>query len=210
MIVASRLCRPDHSAFDGTGGLLRAGRWHERGSRVVYAADSEALAALEVLVRLTSVGQFPSYVCIKASIPESLVADIRDFAALPIDWSRRDPSETQAIGTRWPRDGSSAVLRCRRRLYCGNRTTCSIRTTTVSAKWTWALRLRLSSTFVCLGNSDKCSQQLPKVTHEGGDHAAEFRTIPRRYGVSAPPGSPPCIALRYSSSVASSRLYSST
>ena len=92
MIVASRLCRPDHSAFDGTGGLLRAGRWHERGSRVVYAADSEALAALEVLVRLTSVGQFPSYVCIKASIPESLVADIRDFAALPIDWSRRDPS----------------------------------------------------------------------------------------------------------------------
>ena len=111
MIIASRLCRPAHAAFDGAGGLLRAGRWHERGHPVVYAAGSEALAALEILVHLSSVGQFPEYICIKASIPESLVLDIRDFDRLPDDWKRRDPGETRAIGTRWLREAGSAVLK---------------------------------------------------------------------------------------------------
>jgi RES domain-containing protein len=111
LIIASRLCRPAHAGFDGAGGLLREGRWHERGHRVVYAADSEALAALEILVHLSSLGQFPEHVCIKASIPESFVLDIRDFDRLGSDWNRRDPGETRAIGTRWLLDGSSAVMK---------------------------------------------------------------------------------------------------
>jgi RES domain-containing protein len=111
LIIASRLCRPAHAAFDGAGGLLREGRWHEQGSRVVYAAESEALATLEILVHLSSVGQFPEYICIKASIPESFVLDIRDFGRLASDWNRRDPGETRAIGTRWLREGSSAALK---------------------------------------------------------------------------------------------------
>jgi RES domain-containing protein len=111
LIIASRLCRPAHGAFDGAGGLLREGRWHERGHRIVYAADSEALAALEILVHLSSVGQFPEYICVKASIPESFVIDIRDFDRLPADWNRRDPGETRAIGTRWLLESSSVVLK---------------------------------------------------------------------------------------------------
>jgi RES domain-containing protein len=111
LIIASRLCRPAHAAFDGAGGLVREGRWHERGHRVVYAADSEALAALEILVHLSSVGQFPEYICVKASIPESFVLDIRDFDRLPAGWNRRDPGETRAIGARWLSGGSSAVLK---------------------------------------------------------------------------------------------------
>ena len=87
MIIASRLCRP------------------------AYAADSEALAALEILVHLSSVGQFPEHICVKVGIPESFVLDIRDFAGLPADWNRRYSGETRAIGTRWLLEGSSAVLR---------------------------------------------------------------------------------------------------
>jgi hypothetical protein len=34
-----------------------------------FAADGEALAALEILVHLSSVEQFPEYICVKASIP---------------------------------------------------------------------------------------------------------------------------------------------
>jgi hypothetical protein len=47
LIIASRLCRPEYSAFDGAGGLVRAGQWHERGQRVVYAAGSEAIATIQ-------------------------------------------------------------------------------------------------------------------------------------------------------------------
>jgi RES domain-containing protein len=79
--------------------------------RVVYAADSEALAALEILVHLSSVEQFPEHICVKASIPESFVVDIRDFDQLAVDWNRRDPGETRAIGTRWLIEGSSAALK---------------------------------------------------------------------------------------------------
>jgi RES domain-containing protein len=78
---------------------------------VVYAADSEALAALEIFVHLSSVGQFPEHVCVKASIPESCVLDIHDFDRLRADWNRRDTGETRAIGTRWLLEGSSAVLK---------------------------------------------------------------------------------------------------
>jgi RES domain-containing protein len=111
LIIASRLCRPAYASFDGVGGLFRAGRWHELGDRVVYVADSEALAALEILVRLSSVGQFPDFICIKASIPEHCILNISDFHQLPADWNRQDPIESRAIGTRWLRLGSSAALK---------------------------------------------------------------------------------------------------
>jgi RES domain-containing protein len=111
LIIASRLCRPAHASFDGAGGLHREGKWHDRRHRVVYAAGSEALAALEILVHLSSAGQFPEHICVKASIPESFVLDIRDFDRLPAAWNRRDPGETRAIGTRWLLEGSSAVLK---------------------------------------------------------------------------------------------------
>lgn len=87
MIVATRLCRLEHAAFDGSGGLYRSGRWHERGYRVVYAAGSEALAALELLVHLSSIMQLPEYACVKVRIPERLILDVRDFGPLPADWA---------------------------------------------------------------------------------------------------------------------------
>jgi RES domain-containing protein len=69
------------------------------------------LAALEILIRLSSVGQFPEHICVKMGIPESFVLDIRDLGRLPADRNRRDSGETRAIETRWLLEGSSAVLR---------------------------------------------------------------------------------------------------
>ncbi|MGH9621064.1 MAG: RES family NAD+ phosphorylase [Bryobacteraceae bacterium] len=109
MIITSRLCRPTYSKLDGVGGLYRAGRWHEQGNRVVYVSASEALAALEVLVHLSSVTQFPEYVCVKAAIPEDLVFDIGND--LPRDWKTTRSAEAQALGTRWLHERRSAVLR---------------------------------------------------------------------------------------------------
>ena len=41
-------------AFDGEGAKLSGGRWNSKGVAVVYAADSIALAALELLIHLHS------------------------------------------------------------------------------------------------------------------------------------------------------------
>jgi RES domain-containing protein len=101
----------EYAAFDGSGGVYRPGRWHERGYRVVYAAGSEALAALEVLVHLSSLTQVPEYVCVKARIPDRLIHDIRDFGLLPADWASADPTGSRALGTRWIVEKASAVLR---------------------------------------------------------------------------------------------------
>jgi len=95
LIVASRLCRSAYAAFDRGGGLSRSGRWHEQGRRIVYAAESEALAALEVLVHLSSFTQIPDYVCVKAGIPEKLILDVRDFGSLPVDWASPEPEHAR-------------------------------------------------------------------------------------------------------------------
>jgi len=107
----SRLCRSEYASFDGEGGLYRAGRWHEQGQRVVYAAQSEALAALEVLVHLSSITQLPEYVCVKAKIPEQHILDIRDLDLLPADWASADPKQARGLATRWIKEKISAVLR---------------------------------------------------------------------------------------------------
>lgn len=42
----------DFASLGGIGGTLAAGRWNSKGQPIVYAAESSALAILEVLVRL--------------------------------------------------------------------------------------------------------------------------------------------------------------
>jgi len=110
MITVSRLCRSEYAAFDGEGGLCRAGRWQEQGNRIVYAAQSEALAALEVLVHLSSITQMPEYVCVKAAIPGQLILHIRDLGPLPADWASTDPKQARGLGTRRITEQISAVL----------------------------------------------------------------------------------------------------
>jgi RES domain-containing protein len=42
------------SAFDGEGARKYPGRWNNRGTSMIYAASSEALATLEILVHYES------------------------------------------------------------------------------------------------------------------------------------------------------------
>ncbi len=47
-----RICATKHqkSAFSGVGGLYVPGRWHPQGHKIVYTAESLALASLEIFV----------------------------------------------------------------------------------------------------------------------------------------------------------------
>ena len=65
-----RICAKKYqsSAFSGIGGLHASGRWHPQGYKIVYTAESLALASLEIFVHLES-DRVP-LVPIKAWLPD--------------------------------------------------------------------------------------------------------------------------------------------
>ena len=112
MITAWRLVKSRHApaAFDGEGARLYGGRWNSRGTRVAYASDSVALAALEVLAHLQSTAVLQAYSLATIRFPESAVETL-DVASLPSEWRRFPaPPENQAVGDRWVVEGRSLVL----------------------------------------------------------------------------------------------------
>lgn len=113
MITAWRLVKPRHAAaaFDGEGARLHGGRWNSPGTRVAYASDSIALAALEVLAHLQSTAVLQAYFLVSLRFPEESV-EVLEQAALPARWRRfPSPPENQAIGDRWVAEGRSLILR---------------------------------------------------------------------------------------------------
>jgi RES domain-containing protein len=111
--TAWRIDKAKHAAtsFKGEGARRSPGRWNERGTAVVYAASSRALAALEMLVHLSSEAELLNrYVMISATLDEKLCQTLAR-EALPPDWaSLPSPSSTQKIGTEWVASRKSAAL----------------------------------------------------------------------------------------------------
>ena len=99
------------AAFDGEGARLHGGRWNSPGTRVAYASDSIALAALEVLAHLQSTAVLQSYSLATIRFAEELV-EVLDVTSLPKSWRRfPSPAENQAIGDRWIAQRRSLILR---------------------------------------------------------------------------------------------------
>lgn len=97
------------SAFSGEGARLFGGRWNRKGTSMVYTAGSQSLATLEMLVQDEPLRA--RYVMIPATLPGSLRIERITPEALPPDWRRLSAREqTQAIGTTWAKQNSSAVL----------------------------------------------------------------------------------------------------
>jgi len=107
-----RLVKSKHAAqaFDGEGARLYGGRWNAPGTRMVYAAETAALAVLEMLVHLQKSSLLSSYVLFALHFEEASVVRL-DRSRLPADWRAFPaPPELQRIGDAWARDRSSAVL----------------------------------------------------------------------------------------------------
>jgi RES domain-containing protein len=77
---------------------------------MVYAAGSQSLAILEMLVHLDSPDLLKRYVLFPIEVEESLVANL-DRAVLPKNWKRDPPPfRVQAIGDAWAKSLESVLL----------------------------------------------------------------------------------------------------
>ncbi len=111
MTTAWRIVKEKHAstAFDGEGAWLFGGRWNSRGTRVVYASSTKALATLESLVHLNPPVTF-RYVVIPISFDHALV-EKAPLSVLPTNWTEEPPPpSTKKIGDDWAKENRSAVL----------------------------------------------------------------------------------------------------
>ena len=113
ILTVWRIIKRKHAktAFTGEGARLYGGRWNSSGVAVIYTAQSQSLAALEMLVHLDSSELLDKYVLFGVDVEESLLSRV-EVSKLPRDW-RADPppANLRAIGDEWIAIGSSAVLR---------------------------------------------------------------------------------------------------
>lgn len=97
-------------ALDGSGAKSYGGRWNSPGTAILYASESIALAALELLVHLHGGQVLGSYRLFTLSIPDAAVRRL-DASDLPSDW-RADPLpvSTARLGDGWAASGRSLAL----------------------------------------------------------------------------------------------------
>jgi RES domain-containing protein len=112
MLTVWRIVKNKHArtAFSGEGARLYGGRWNSPRTAMVYAAQSQSLAILEMLVHLDSPDLLKRYVLFGVEIDEAFTTRL-DSAVLPKNWKRDPvPRKIQAIGDAWAHSLSSAVL----------------------------------------------------------------------------------------------------
>jgi RES domain-containing protein len=112
--VAYRLCSSRYAPTSGKGAALHGGRWNPIGSEVIYAAESRALAALEVLVHYAVWPK--TFVITEIRIPDRVrisevhgSLDSYSFSTgnVVLTYHSTGPLE---VGTKWIEQSLSAVL----------------------------------------------------------------------------------------------------
>jgi RES domain-containing protein len=109
-MLAYRITLKQYSSHLYAPGL--AGRWNGAGRKVVYCADSIALAFLENMVRRQGVGFNDDFKTMILEIPENLKIKIIYPDDLPSGWrSITDYSKCQPIGNEWYDAGDFLLLK---------------------------------------------------------------------------------------------------
>lgn len=111
--TAFRLTRRDYADLSGRGGLMSDGRWHSAGREVTYAADTPALAVLEVLVHfdLTASLFYDDFVMMTLRWPPTVRQRTIEVPDLPEGWATRDGERfCRAMGDAWLSSGETALL----------------------------------------------------------------------------------------------------
>lgn len=103
MITSWRIVGDEHAegAFSGAGAARFGARWNPAGTKVVYTAQSAALAALELLVHLDFEEALDTYLLFACHFEPDLVEPV-DRDRLPRKWHDEAALEAlQQIGAEW-------------------------------------------------------------------------------------------------------------
>ncbi|WP_229365735.1 RES family NAD+ phosphorylase [Fibrisoma montanum] len=90
--------------LNGTGGLFAPGRWHRRGTPLVYLTEHVSLAKLEVLAHSPALPRGRALVTV--SLPDDSSILIKESAELPDGWQNWPyVDELADIAEQWIREG---------------------------------------------------------------------------------------------------------
>jgi RES domain-containing protein len=104
----------NHADLSGLGGLKASGRWHDKGTPVVYAADHPASALLEVMVHLEiDFEDLPTtYQLLEIDVPDDVVVkavSLVDVEKMSQGW-RGDLKITRGLLVPWFNERRTAVV----------------------------------------------------------------------------------------------------
>jgi RES domain-containing protein len=100
--VGWRICRRPFADLSGEGARLYGGRWNSPGRPLVYAAETAALAVLEVRVHLDLAWDV---------LPNDYVLVAINLGTLVPEELPALPDDPRAVGDAWIRAARSALLR---------------------------------------------------------------------------------------------------
>lgn len=101
-MVVWRICRAPFADLSGDGARFYGGRWNSPGRSLVYAAESAALAVLEVRVHLDLDWSL---------LPDDYVLMAIDVATIAPEVLIDTPADPRAVGDAWLASRRSALLR---------------------------------------------------------------------------------------------------
>jgi RES domain-containing protein len=91
----------NRDAFDPTGASYRDGRWHSKGTLVLYAAENISLAALETLI-YSGGAEIPPKHITTIMVPDDLKIERAGWMEKPA---------SQSFGDAWVREARSPLLK---------------------------------------------------------------------------------------------------
>jgi RES domain-containing protein len=102
------------STLSGIGAsLTNSFRWNSKHTRIVYTAESRALALLEVAVHLDLHEDVPTdRFFVEIEIPDSAIIKVLTIEDLPKDWNKKPPQRSsQLLGDQFCRENKHIAMK---------------------------------------------------------------------------------------------------
>ncbi|MGA2113277.1 MAG: RES domain-containing protein [Bryobacteraceae bacterium] len=108
-MLVYRIGSSRYPANDGNGAAQYGGRWNHKGVPVIYAAESRALCALEILASGRELAN--DYISIPIEVPDDIPCRILRATELPEGWNAAEHgNSTRELGTAWADSNETVVL----------------------------------------------------------------------------------------------------
>jgi len=112
-MIIYRITIKEQVALDGKGGLFGSGRWHKKGTLVIYTSEHASLAAWEKIVHVTNFENLPNdLLLVKIEIPDRIEIQTVPQTVLVKEWdSFPFARETVDYGTSFLRKNEHLALK---------------------------------------------------------------------------------------------------